>query len=328
MKISGFRDILCHCVLNYILLSVLTSCGGTNYEYLYTGGRIWATEYNVTYRGPENLADSVSVILDSVEKSLSVFNPESTVSHLNKEGRCAPDHMLAEVLILSLKVNKISDGAFDPSIGELVNLWGFGPEKDHPLPDSSEVAAALKYCGIRRCEVSAEGVTVPQGMQLDFSAVAKGYAVDCIARMLKRNGVDNYMVEIGGEVACAGLNPDGTNWRVMVETPGVSIKPLVASADSLAMASSGNYRRVLTDSAGVRYGHTISPVTGYPVRTRTLGVTVTASDCATADALATACMAMPYVQAREMIESLDGVEAVFVLDTAIVVTQSFPLARQ
>ncbi|MDE7427304.1 MAG: FAD:protein FMN transferase [Muribaculaceae bacterium] len=310
-----------------MFLFFLASCSGANYDYLYTSGKVWGTDYNVTYKGSEHLADSVKVLLDSVGSSLSFFNAQSSLSLLNKQGYCAPDKMLAEVLLLSQKVNRDSRGAFDPSVGELVNLWGFGPEKGNILPDSVQVRMALRNCGIQRCVVSDRTVIIPQGMKLDFSAVAKGYAVDCIARMLRRNGVSNYMVEIGGELACAGNNPDGQKWRVMVETPGEQDKVLIASADSLCMASSGNYRRVLKDSSGVSYGHTISPVTGFPVVTNTMAVTVTAPDCATADALATACMAMPYADARKMIDSLAGVEAVFVLDTAAVVTGAFPLVK-
>lgn len=301
--------------LIYAFVFTFASCGREFYK---NSGVAWGTAYNITYAGNCDLHDSVTAVMRRVELSLSMFDESSVVSMVNRGETTVVDSMFSDVLSCSRWVNSISGGVFDPTVAPLVDLWGFGRQGTTNTPDSAAVARALERVGISRCSVANGKVVAPEDTEFDFSAVAKGYGVDCVAAMLQRNGCEDYMVEIGGEIAVAGRNPQGQPWRIQIDAPVVSDRLThqrltVIELTAGGMATSGNYRNYRELADGRRVGHTISPLTGYPAVTTTLSATVRAADCMTADALATACMAMPQSQALEMIESLDGVEALLVV---------------
>lgn len=302
----------------YILLSVAAwSCGG-DADYRRAAGAVWGTTYHITYRSDRALDDSILAEMRRVELSLSMFDSLSVVSRVNRAAVTDPipvDSMFAEVFALSQRVNSLSGGAFDPTVGPLVDLWGFGPHvvDGGEAPSSEAVEAALATVGIGRCRL--EGLAVVKAhpdTRFDFSAVAKGYGVDRVAAALRRCGVSDYMVEIGGEVCVAGVNPRGGEWHIALEAPeigsavGSNPTQILAITDG-AVATSGNYRnyRELADSVTV--GHTINPHTGYPQATSTAAATVQAPSCALADALATACMVLPPRQALALADSVGGV---------------------
>lgn len=300
-----------------ILLIGLCACSGTS-EYRHTSGAAWGTLYHITYRAERDLSDSVVAEMRRVELSLSMFDSLSTVSKVNRGATDVVDSMFARVFAASQLVHRVSGGAFDPTVAPLVNLWGFGYTGDgeEEPPAQAVVMAELAKVGLGDCRLDSLRLTRkhPQ-TQFDFSAIAKGFGVDCVAEMLRRCGASDYMVEIGGEVAVAGVNPHGTPWRIAVEVPepgadGQSISTVELSQG--AVATSGNYRNFRQAGADSVYGHTISPVTGYPVATETASATVIAPSCMLADALATACMVLPAQKALALADSVPGVSIMLV----------------
>lgn len=299
------------------LLAIACSCARTSYRR--ASGAVWGTTYHITYNAGRNLDDSIVAEMRRVELSLSAFDAASTVSRINRGETDSADSMFAEVFALSQRVSALSGGAFDPTVAPLVNLWGFGyrPSADGSLPDSAAVARAMQAVGIARCTISdGRVIKSDSATEFDFSAIAKGYGVDCVARMLRRNGCTDYMVEIGGEVATAGRNPHGHIWRIAVDAP-LSGNPgdstlHVIELDNAAVATSGNYRNYISISADSVIGHTIDPRTGYPAARSTLSATVVAPTCALADALATACMASDPATAAAIADSIAGLRIILV----------------
>ena len=212
----------------------------------------------------------------------------------------------------------MSGGCYDPTVAPLVNLWGFGYKKAAVEPRQEQIDSALRLVGIGRCTLEGDRIKkLDPSTEFDFSSITKGYACDLIGEMLRRNGCSDYLVEIGGEVAVSGKNPQGEKWRIMIDAPvendtAVVHKRLsVIAVTDCGVATSGNYRNFKKTSSGKRW-HTISPSTGRPARSTTLSATVIAPDAMMADALATACMAMPLPDAMRMIESLPHTEALLV----------------
>lgn len=306
-------------------------------EYRYCDGATWGTTYHITYAATDNLDDSIIAVMKSVEMSLSPFADSSVISRVNRGESLDIDSMVAKVFRASQQVNRLSDGAFDPTVAPLVNLWGFGYKNGTGDPAKAQIDSALALVGIMECGI-ADGKIVKKNAatEFNFSAITKGYGCDLIGEMLRRNGCDNFMVEIGGEMALAGVNAHGEKWHVQIDAPVASTDSVVhqqmsvVSISDCGVATSGNYRNFRDTSRG-RVGHTISPTDGLPVATSTLSVTVIAPDCMNADALATACMAMPLEKAKAMIEGIDRTEAMFIVvhpeadDSLLTVTTSrFP----
>jgi thiamine biosynthesis lipoprotein len=231
---------------------------------------------------------------------------------------------MRRVFLESLKINALSRGAFDPTVGPLVDLWGFGPSnKTHgdlaAAPSQESIDSMRALVGIADCRLLPGGKIVKKhpATRFDFSAIAKGYACDLVAELLERNGVTNYLIEIGGEIKVGGVNPQGSSWRVMIDAPifnndsiihdGMAV---IAISDE-AVATSGNYRNY-HKAGDSQVSHTINPVTGRPISSEVLSATVIAPDCITADALATACMVMPIDSARAMLNAIPDVAGLFV----------------
>ncbi len=300
-----------------LILITLSLAACRHSEYRRAAGAAWGTMYHITYRSDRDLADSVVAEMRRVELSLSAFEPASTISHINRGETNRVDSMFAEVFTASKLVARISEGAFDPTVAPLVNLWGFGYRKgEEEPPAQARVEEARAKVGILDC--SLDGFTLIKkhtDTEFDFSAVAKGYGVDRVAAMLRRNGVADYMVEIGGEVAAAGMNSRGTPWRIAVEAPTddeYADPVTTVELRDCAIATSGNYRnyRELTPDSVI--GHTIDPRSGYPAISSTLSATVEAPSCMLADALATACMVLSPQKALALADSIPGVRIMLV----------------
>lgn len=300
---------------------LLFSCSRSG-EWRSAGGAAWGTTYHITYLSSRDLSDSVVAVMRGVELAVSTFEPQSVISRVNRRLTDTVSPMFAEIFRESRRVSAASRGAFDPTVMPLVNLWGFGYRDSlaGEEPDSALIARTLASVGIDACSVSPDLVLTRKSpsTEFDFSAIAKGYGVDCVADMLRRNGCSDFMVEIGGEVAVSGLNRRGEDWRVMIDDPTAPPdrhrKLTILSLTDCAVATSGNYRNFRTLPDGSRVSHTISPHTGRPVLSSTLSVSVIAPRCVTADAFATACMAMPFSEARAMIAAQPGVSVLFVID--------------
>ncbi|WP_047247676.1 FAD:protein FMN transferase [Maribacter thermophilus] len=283
-----------------------------------TSGPALGTSYNIIYLTGESLdlKNEIDSVFAVVNRSLSTYIPTSDISKVNDgDSLVQVDHMFREVFELSKDINKKTGGYFDPTVGTLVNAWGFGPEHKIKL-DSAKVDSLLKYVGFDKVSITTQNRIVKQNQNIyfDFNAIAKGYAIDRIAAMLDHKGIENYLVEVGGEIVAKGINKDkGKPWVVGIDDPqmkeGRKLKMLIHLQDR-ALASSGNYRKFRIDEAtGKKYVHTIDPITGYTKDSNTLGVTILADNCATADAYATAFMAMDLEDAFKVVASNKKLEA-------------------
>ncbi|MDE5924766.1 MAG: FAD:protein FMN transferase [Muribaculaceae bacterium] len=279
-------------------------------------GEVWTTRYRVVYRAAGPLEDSIVAELDAVDRSLSMFNPNSVVSMVNSNQSMAVDSAFADVFRIARRVWQLSGGSYDPTVAPLVDLWGFGRRGcDSVAPSSLRLREALKSVGMGECYISDGTVVKKNGAtEFDFSSIAKGYAVDRIAGMLRRNGVDDYLVEIGGEVAAGGVNCEGRLWAVGIENASdLSMTDEMLLLENMAVATSGNYRRyveLLRAGHTEEYGHIIDPRSGFPRKGSVASATVVAPTCALADALATACFVMSPTECRALEDSIEGVRII------------------
>lgn len=276
-----------------VFILIFASC---RQKYFTSEGQIWATTYHIVYNSHSDLRDSIEIVANSINNSLSLFNPSSELSAINN-GLNDVSHDFCRVFDMSQEVWRASNGVYDPTIAPLAQLWGFGKADVNNAPTDSAINAALQLVGLGDCSViDGKLERKNAATRFDFSSIAKGYGVDRIADMLERNGCTDYMVEVGGEVTAKGVSPRGIPWRIQIDSPlgGMSHQRMAIASlgpERMAVASSGNYRNIRTDSAGVSWSHTISPITGRPVKSAVLATTIICNDCAMADAMATACMA-------------------------------------
>lgn len=291
-------------ITSLLLCGLCISCTS---DYKSLDGMIWNTSYHVIYQSGQNLTDSVYDVLESVGNSLNVFDEASLVSRVNHTDSLNVDRHFIRVYNASRKINELSNGAFDPTLGPLIRAWGF--EKGHTATgDTLRLDSLLKLTGINRTELKGSIILKENPeIQFNFSAIAKGYGCDAIAEMLERNGVSSYLIEIGGEIRCNGHNPENGKWRISIDRPVLSDSVLhesqcVVEVGSAGIATSGNYRNFKRVKTGI-YGHTISTETGRPVQTDILSATVVADDAMTADGLATAMMAIGSKKAAELAET-------------------------
>jgi thiamine biosynthesis lipoprotein len=284
---------------------------GTYYE---ESGSVFHTFYQIKYQSPRLLTKEIDRELQEFNLSLNPFNPNSILAKVNRNEPVEVDPWFIDVFNRAQEISRNSGGAFDATAAPLFNLWGFGFSKaDSVTPYLIDSIKAFVGYG----KVRLEGKTVVKDdprLMLSFSAIAKGYACDVVARLLEREGVTNYMVDIGGEIAMSGTNPNGVCWRVGINTPeddpsgsNRNIEEVVQPCRKCGMATSGDYRN-FHEKDGVRYAHTINPATGYPAGQNTLSATIVAADCMTADGYATACMVMGYEKAVEMAGKIPGIE--------------------
>lgn len=286
-------------------------------EYQHNEGTIFGTIYHAKYLCDKDLKADIEASLQKVDASLSMFNPQSTISRFNRGETDETDEMLSEVLSLSFSVNKATSGAFDPTVAPLVNAWGFG-FKNGQLPDSTQVDSLLALIGLSGIHLQDGKLTKDNPLSiLDFSAIAKGYGVDKAAQVLRDNGIRNFMVEIGGEVVTEGVNEKGQPWRIGINKPdddststNTELQDIIALSGK-AIATSGNYRNFYINN-GRKIAHTINPRTGYPAQQDILSSTVMAPTCAEADAFATAFMVLGMEEARKVLQEQPQLEAYFI----------------
>ncbi len=286
--------------LSVIFVLILSSCIKRE-EFLSFAGFAQGTTYRMIYAQPEklNLADiryEVDSILSAFDKSLSLYEPSSTVSKVNRNEDVVIDTFFAEVFRKSKEISAMTEGAFDITVGPLVKAWGFGPD-EHKNFSVQKLDSLMKLIGINKVELRNGRVSkADPGMNLDFNAIAQGYSVDVICRYFDGLGIKNYLVEIGGEVRVKG-SKNGANWRIGIDkpvdnnmTPGDNLEAVIMLKNR-SLATSGNYRKFYVEN-GIKYSHTIDPITGYPAKNQLLSATIIAKECATADGIATACMVM------------------------------------
>jgi thiamine biosynthesis lipoprotein len=295
----------------------VTETADSQPEMYLRGTTMGTIAYNIKYLDADkrDFKQQIDSLLVDFNQSLSTYVPDSEISLLNRELQVRFRFpYFAEVLKASEEVYNKSNGAFDPTVGQLIDAWGFG-DGELIAPDSTQVDSLLQLTGFDKLVFDDQGVkTNVKGLKLNFSAVAKGQAIDVVGDYLSSQGIENYMVEIGGEVRCFGKNKDNAYWVIGIEVPDETKVELFDAVrlQNQAMATSGNYRnfRILED--GRKVAHTIDPRTGYPKMQTLLSATVFASDCMYADAYATACLAMGLEGAKELILSEDNLEAYFI----------------
>lgn len=279
--------------------------------YQHDEGRIFGTTYHITYQSDDNLKKEIEETLKAVDQEFSMFNPQSTVALINEGKRPTLSDDFLEIYQLAQQVNEESDGAFDITVAPLVNAWGFG-FKSQQMPNNHQIDSLRRLVGMEH--VSLAGAKGSQyvrfqrpRMMLDFSAIAKGYGTDRVARLLMSHDVANFMVEIGGEVYAKGNSEKRLPWRIGVSKPvddpdnDAQELETVLNVTNQAMATSGNYRNFYY-KGGRKYAHTIDPKTGRPVQHSLLSATVLAPTCAEADAYATSFMVMGLDKARQVLE--------------------------
>lgn len=259
---------------------------------------------------PEKLQPLLQQRLDQINRLMSTYDPASEVSRFNNHAGgdwFAVSAETASVVALSQQLSRFTEGAFDITVGPLVDLWGFGPAaRNETLPNDDQIAELLGRVGYVRLEVRenppALRKQVPE-LRIDLSAVAKGYAVDALRAILVQEGVVDFLIEVGGEMQAAGRRPDGTPWRVAIEKPVEGVREVadIYPLTDTALATSGNYRNFFVVD-GQRYGHTIDPRIGRPILHKLASATVLDPSCARADALATAMMVMGEERGEQFAE--------------------------
>jgi len=294
-----------------ISLLVIISCKKEDEKQLMKlEGYAFGTTFHITYNAKKEYVKQIDSLFHLVDKSLSTYIPNSDISKINSgDTAIAVDDYFTEVFQKSDKIYKETKGIFDPTIGILVNAWSFGPKKTTKKPDSTQIIELLKLVGFDKVQLKDRKITKENdSIYFDFNAIAKGYAVDIAGRFLEAKGVENYLVEIGGEIRTKGVKPDALPWKTGIEDPNFdgtrSIKKVVELKNQ-AMATSGSYRKFKVDSlTGEKYVHILNPKTGYPTQSNLLSVSIiSALDCADVDGYATAIMAMPLEKAKEFLKA-------------------------
>jgi thiamine biosynthesis lipoprotein len=273
-----------------------------------TMGTTWSVVMRPNAEGTDALALKrlMQKRLDQINRLMSTYDPDSEVSRFNNQTGSdwfAISEETMQVIDLSQEISRLTDGAFDISVGPLVELWGFGAkERGDTIPTDEQVAKTLARVGYEHIRLRQEPTAISKeiaDLQIDLSAIAKGYAVDILAEMLTQHGIRNYLVEIGGELQVSGHRGDGVSWQIAIEKPLEDAREVstVIPLSDIALATSGNYRNFYLEN-GQRYAHTLDPVSGRPIRHKLASVTVLDPTCARADALATALMVMGEEKGR------------------------------
>ena len=280
-------------------------------------GMVFGTTYNITYQCESDLHASIKAELQKVDDALSPFNKHSIITAINNNEDIEVNGMFSDVFTLAQKISEDTEGAFDITVAPLVNAWGFG-FKSGTAPTKNNIDSLKAIIGYDKVRLEGKHVVKKdKRTMLDCSSIAKGYGSDVVARLLSSKGVQNYMVEIGGEIVTKGISQRRMPWKIGVTKPvddSLSVSQEIQSVINVtdkAMATSGNYRNFYY-KGGKKYAHTIDPHTGYPVQHNILSSTVIANDCATADAYATAFMVMGIEKAQELLKRHPEIMAYFI----------------
>lgn len=323
-----------------------SNASGNRGEMFVHQGETQGTTYTLKYHGGNQLSQTaIDSVLEAVDQEFNLWRPDSRINQVNRFEsedslfEFVDEHQLWSVIwARSLDLYEASLGAFDPTVQPLVELWGFGLKKADIVTDD-QVQLILPYVGMTtdHIDLIEEEVNydyirsfIRKGdrrVAVDFNSIAQGLTVDLLADLLDRSGIPNYMVEIGGEVKCAGVRLDGDVWRIAIDQPiegsgadGDRAMAAIVQVQNAAVCTSGSYRKFY-EVDGIKRSHTISPFTGYPVQHGLLSVTIHAVDATTADALATACMVWGPVEGQKFIENyrldnpFEKIEAYFIMST-------------
>ena len=292
--------------------------------YQHHKGMVFGTSYSIIYQHSSNLQTQIQRCLQDVDDALSPFNPHSVITQVNNNQPVQVNDMFVDVFEMAQSVASDTHGAFDITVAPLVNAWGFG-FKHNQFPEPAVVDSLRQLVGYDKVKLTPQGIgkyKVEKGdarMMLDCSAIAKGYGCDAVARLLRKEGITNFMVEIGGEVVAQGHNEKQQAGRIGVSKPiddSLAVHTELQTVLHMthhAMATSGNYRNFYYKN-GRKYAHTINPKTGMPVQHNILSATVITNSCAKADAYATAFMVMGLDSAKAVMKRHPEMMAYFICD--------------
>lgn len=308
---------------NYLILVFITFFSCSELKKTSLSGLIFGTSYNIQFysSGNSNYSNEIVDIFKEIDMSMSTYKKTSIISRVNNNNSVQLDDHFKNVFSFSKKIYEITGGRFDPSIGLLVNYWGFGPEKfipDSKINPNDQFTYLLSKTGFNRFEIIDNKLSRPMDSYIDFNAIAKGYAVDEVAKFLKNKQIDNFLVEIGGEINSSGINIDKNKpWLVAIDMPrfdGDRSNYSSLELNNISLASSGTYRKFKIDSMGNRYAHIINPLTGYPTKTNILSVTVKASSCVEADAYATAIHSMNIEEIKDFFSFNNNISSLVIFE--------------
>ena len=301
--------------LVFILTMVMVACQPSVNEKVYLiGGEAQGSTYHIKYiaERDENLKPAIDSILEVIDLSMSTYRPDSAISKINQgDTTVVVDEHFRKVFEASQQIWQESEGLFDPTVGVLVNAWGFGKQKisEADLPTDKKIDSLRKYVGFDKVALTEKNLIKKQYTEIlfDFNAIAQGYTSDVVANYLSARGIKNYIVEIAGEMYLKGKNTvEDKSWTIGVENP---LKPLddrdlVATIQftNQGLATSGNYRKVWTDSNGRKYVHSINPLTGRATQSDVLSATVVAPSTMLADGYATMFMVMGLAKSKAFLE--------------------------
>lgn len=301
---------------------VLCGCS-SDPEYIQVGnqGPAQGSTYSISYLVPQGVdyREGIDSILSEMDHQMSLWLEASEITRLNGGDSIRISSDFARVITLSKLYCELTSGQFDITIAPVIKAWGFSRGSYN---ENSNVDSLLQFVGsekITNPEVDSL-YALPKGFQVDVNAIAQGYTVDVISQYLESKGVENYMVEVGGEVRCKGENVNGRIWRIGIEKPAEDRIPgqfqTIIALDSMSLATSGNYRKFWVDSSGQKVVHTINPETGRPVVSNVLSASIIASNATLADALATACM-VAGSNAMQLVAQFPDVEAYLITGNKI-----------
>ncbi|MCC7331854.1 MAG: FAD:protein FMN transferase [Flavobacteriales bacterium] len=304
----------------FLVLSIYACSQNKEPKLMTVSGEAQGTTYHISYldKNEVNYQRSIDSMLIEIDKSMSTYHKTSIITKINQtDSAVKVDQMFKDVFLMSKQVYAASEGAFDPTVAPLVNAWGFG-FKNLEKTDSSSIDSLLQFVDFDSFTLKEDLIIKSKpNLMLDFNAIAQGYSVDVIANFLSERGIENYMVEIGGEVLAKGKNNKNNWWRIGIDKPIENEKErtieAVISLQNKALATSGNYRKFY-EKNGVKYSHTLNPKTGYPVRHSLLSATVITDNCAMADAYATVFMVVGLEKAKEILEKNSNLKALLIFE--------------
>ena len=313
--------------LPVLILTLLCCYGCTGNDYTIITGNTMGTTYRVklfssSFNNISILKNKIKQRLDEINQSMSTYIDESEISRFNRSGTAGKKFYISDdfynVIRVAEKIYHITGGAWDGTVKPLVHLWGFdGSQYARSVPEQTLIEKIVLQTGFNKIKISDKKFIAKNETQvtLDFASIAKGYGVDQIAQLIKKHGISNFIVEIGGEVYASGFKENGQTWKVGINDPeknaGVNKVYEKLSLKNRALATSGDYRQFF-EIDGTRYSHVIDPRTGYPVKNGVVSVSILADKCVLADGLATAVMVMGWKKGLKLVNSLDGVECLIV----------------
>ena len=308
-------------ILLFLFTILLISCKSSSKEaeltYYQESGEIFHTTFHIKYEYDRSVREEIMEALQRFDDSLNPFKENSIIGKVNNNVPVKLDSMFLKVFNKSMEVARITDGKFDITASPFINAWGFG-FKDMDNVTKEKIDSMKPFVGYNKIRIeNGEIVKDDPRVQINTSGISKGYSCDVVAYMLQELGIKNYMVEIGGEITMKGVNEKGNCWRIGIDKPtddSTAMRrelQIILSICDKAVATSGNYRNYYMKD-GVKYSHTIDPLTGYPSEQNILGATIIADDCMTADAYATAFMAMGVEKSVEVAHTIPGLHYYFI----------------